>query len=212
VRGADGLGPAGDGRVGRWCVSHRGQFPASNPTRAPVGHHPIGAHPVSRDARHPPGHAGDGRGDWATAIEVHRAWRPLGQRLHRTGALRPTGDPHVIEGVRDVVGLPPRPPGRAIAPCVDDESWVQDLDRARPVPRMRPGRPSGGPTDTSATGRPRRSGRLRRGRGSSPLQYNAKPSLRPDRGAGRSLPDECCNFAATWGGASAVSAQHDRRQ
>jgi transposase len=72
---------------------------------------------------------------------VSRAWRAFGLKPHLAETFKLSTDPLFIDKVRDVVGLYPAPPERALALCVDEKSRIQALDRTRPVLPMAPGTP-----------------------------------------------------------------------
>jgi transposase len=86
---------------------------------------------------------------------VSRIWRAFGLKPHLRETFKLSTDPFFVEKVRDVVGLYMSPPENAIVLSVDEKSQVQALDRTQPLLPMDPGRPSGGPPTTSATGRRR---------------------------------------------------------
>jgi len=70
---------------------------------------------------------------------VHRIWRELGYRPHRTETFKFSTDPELVMKVRDVVGLYLNPPDGAIVLCVDEKTQIQALDRTQPMLPMRPG-------------------------------------------------------------------------
>src|SRR5664280_1205159 len=70
---------------------------------------------------------------------VHRIWRELGYRPHRTEAFKFSTDPALEAKVRDVVGLYLDPPDGAIVLSVDEKTQIQALDRTQPHLPMRPG-------------------------------------------------------------------------
>ena len=59
---------------------------------------------------------------------------------HRSETFHLSGDPLVVEQVRDIIGLYLAPPDRAVGLCVDEKSQIQALDREQPVLPMLPGR------------------------------------------------------------------------
>ena len=107
------------------------------------------------DGRHPLEHPRHGRDSGLSQSAVGRIWRAFGLKPHRAETFKLSTDPFFVEKVRDVVGLYLAPPEKAIVLCVDEKSQVQALDRTQPLLPMTPGRPSGAPTTTSATGPPR---------------------------------------------------------
>jgi len=72
---------------------------------------------------------------------VSRIWRAFGLKPWRTDSFKLSEDPMFTEKVRDIVGLYPNPPERAVVLCVDEKSQVQALDHTQPVLPMRPGTP-----------------------------------------------------------------------
>src|SRR5712691_8031583 len=70
---------------------------------------------------------------------VNRIWRAFALQPHRTETFKLSNDPLFIEKVRDIVGLYPNPPDRALVLCVDEKSQIQALDRTQPLLPMRPG-------------------------------------------------------------------------
>ena len=117
-------------------------------------HHPhAGDQAARRHALEHPRH-GQGRAGSSQTI-VARIWRAFGLQPHRAETFKLSTDPLFVEKVRDIVGLYLNPPDRAIVLCVDEKSQIQALDRTQPLLPMRPGRPSGAPTTTSATARRR---------------------------------------------------------
>ena len=70
---------------------------------------------------------------------VSRIWRAFALQPHRTETFKLSADPLFIEKVRDIVGLYPNPPDRALVLCVDEKSQIQALDRTRPLLPLRPG-------------------------------------------------------------------------
>jgi transposase len=64
---------------------------------------------------------------------VGRIWKAFRLKPHLTDTFKLSGDPQFIEKVRDVVGLYPDLPERALVLCVDEKSQVQALDRSQPV-------------------------------------------------------------------------------
>jgi len=49
---------------------------------------------------------------------VHRVWRAFGRKPHLTKSFKLSNEPHIIEKVRDVVGLYLDPPDKALVLCV----------------------------------------------------------------------------------------------
>ena len=70
---------------------------------------------------------------------VHRIWRELGYKPHRTETFKFSTDPALDAKVRDVVGLYLDPPDGAIVLCVDEKTQTRALDRTQPMLPMRPG-------------------------------------------------------------------------
>jgi transcriptional regulator with XRE-family HTH domain len=70
---------------------------------------------------------------------VSRIWRAFGLQPHRSRTFKLSKDPLFIDKVRDIVGLYPDPPDKALVLCVDEQSQIQALDRTQPVLPMRPG-------------------------------------------------------------------------
>ena len=70
---------------------------------------------------------------------VHRIWRELGYKPHRTETFKFSTDPALEAKVRDVVGLYLDPPAGAIVLSVDEKTQIQALDRTQPMLPMRPG-------------------------------------------------------------------------
>jgi transposase len=70
---------------------------------------------------------------------VHRIWRELGYKPHRTETFKFSTDPALEAKVRDVVGLYLDPPDGAIVLCIDEKTQIQALDRTQPMLPMKPG-------------------------------------------------------------------------
>jgi transposase len=70
---------------------------------------------------------------------VHRIWRELGYRPHRTETFKFSTDPALEVKVRDVVGLYLDPPAGAIVLSVDEKTQIQALNRTQPMLPMKPG-------------------------------------------------------------------------
>ena len=84
---------------------------------------------------------------------VHRIWRELGYKRHRTETFEFSSDPALEAKVRDVVGLYLDPPGGAIVLSVDEKTQIQALDRTQPhAARCARGRSSATPSTTSGHG------------------------------------------------------------
>jgi transposase/AraC-like DNA-binding protein len=66
---------------------------------------------------------------------VHRIWRELGYKPHRTETFKFSTDPALEAKVRDVVGLYLDPPAGAIVLSVDEKTQIQALDRTQPMLR-----------------------------------------------------------------------------
>ena len=64
---------------------------------------------------------------------VHRYFKLLGLKPHRTEHFKLATDPFFIEKLRDVVGLYLSPPENAIVLCVDEKSQCQALERTQPM-------------------------------------------------------------------------------
>jgi transposase len=70
---------------------------------------------------------------------VHRIWKELGYKPHRTETFKFSTDPALEAKIRDVVGLYLDPPDGAIVLSVDEKTQIQALDRTQPLLPMRPG-------------------------------------------------------------------------
>ena len=70
---------------------------------------------------------------------VHRIWRELGYKPHRTETFKFSTDPALEAKVRDVVALYLDPPDGAIVLSVDEKTQIQALDRTQPMLPMKPG-------------------------------------------------------------------------
>ena len=64
---------------------------------------------------------------------VHRYFKLLGLKPHRTEHFKLSTDPFFIEKLRDVVGLYLSAPENAIVLCVDEKSQCQALERTQPM-------------------------------------------------------------------------------
>jgi len=64
---------------------------------------------------------------------VHRYFKLLGLKPHRSEHFKLSTDPFFIEKLRDVVGLYLSPPENAIVLCVDEKSQCQALERTQPM-------------------------------------------------------------------------------
>jgi len=64
---------------------------------------------------------------------VHRYFKLLGLRPHRSETFKLSTDPFFIEKLRDVVGLYLSPPENALVLCVDEKSQCQALERTQPM-------------------------------------------------------------------------------
>ena len=71
---------------------------------------------------------------------------------HRQQTWKLSKDPLFIDKVRDVVGLYPAPPERAVVLCVDEKSQIQALDRSAPILPMLPGTPERATHDDKRAG------------------------------------------------------------
>jgi hypothetical protein len=69
-------------------------------------------------------------------------WRAFGLAPHKQDSWKLSKNPLFVEKVRDVVGLHPNPPERALVLCVDEKTQIQALNRAAPVFPMLPGTPA----------------------------------------------------------------------
>ena len=69
---------------------------------------------------------------------VLRIWRAFGLKPHRVDSFKLSADPMFVEKVRDIVGLYPNPPDKAIVLCVDEKSQTQALERSQPILPLRP--------------------------------------------------------------------------
>ena len=72
---------------------------------------------------------------------VGRIWSAFGLKPHLVEYFKLSSDPLFIEKVRDVVGLYLDPPERAVVPCVDEKSQIEELNRAQPILPMMPAVP-----------------------------------------------------------------------
>ena len=63
---------------------------------------------------------------------VSRIWRAFSLRPHRAETFKPSPDPTFVEKMRDIVGLYPAPPDRALVLCVDEKRACQ-ASRASPL-------------------------------------------------------------------------------
>lgn len=85
-------------------------------------------------------HALDGPGQRAEpSLGQPDLARAFGLKPHRSETFKLSADPLFIDKVRDIVGLHPNPPERAVVLCVDEKSQIQALDRTQPLLPMRPG-------------------------------------------------------------------------
>jgi len=62
---------------------------------------------------------------------VHRTWKGLGYKPHRTETFKFSTDPALEDKIRDVVGLYLDPPDGAFVLSVDEETQIQALDRTQ---------------------------------------------------------------------------------
>jgi hypothetical protein len=60
---------------------------------------------------------------------IRRIWNAFGLQPHRTGTFKLSSVPLFVDKVRDIVGLYPSPPNRALVLSVDEKSQIQALDR-----------------------------------------------------------------------------------
>lgn len=72
---------------------------------------------------------------------IHRVWRAFGLKPHLSRSFKLSTDPHLIEKVRDIVGLYLNPPEKALVFCVDEKSQIQALDRTQRCLPMTHGMP-----------------------------------------------------------------------
>jgi transposase len=70
---------------------------------------------------------------------VHRIWKELGYKPHRSETFKFSTDPALEAKIRDVVGLYLDPPAGAIVLSVDEKTQIQALDRTQPMLPMRSG-------------------------------------------------------------------------
>lgn len=70
---------------------------------------------------------------------IWRIWGAYGLPPHRSETCKLSTDPHVVDKVRDSVGLYLSPPDRARVWSVDEKSPIQALDRTQPVLPMNRG-------------------------------------------------------------------------
>ena len=77
----------------------------------------------------------------SAVVRIWKIWNSFELQPHRTETLNLSTDPHLVEKVRDIVGLYLNPPEHAIVLCVDEKSQVQALDRTQPILPLRPGLP-----------------------------------------------------------------------
>src|SRR4029453_9434624 len=70
---------------------------------------------------------------------IRRLWTALGLQPHRKETCKLSGDPLLVDKVRDIVGLYLSPPNRALVLSVDEKSQIQALDREQPVLPMMAG-------------------------------------------------------------------------
>ncbi|MEW6568486.1 MAG: IS630 family transposase, partial [Chloroflexota bacterium] len=64
---------------------------------------------------------------------VHRIWQAFGLQPHRQRHFKLSNDPFFVEKVRDIVGLYPNPPDKAVVLCLDEKSQIQALNRTQPM-------------------------------------------------------------------------------
>ncbi|GAB1331993.1 IS630 family transposase [Streptomyces sennicomposti] len=72
---------------------------------------------------------------------ISRIRRAFALAPHRSQTFKLSTNPLFIDEVRDVVGLHPDRPEKALVLCVDEKSQIQALDRSQPVLPMVPGVP-----------------------------------------------------------------------
>ncbi len=70
---------------------------------------------------------------------ISRIWRAFGLKPHRSETFTLSNDPHLVDKVRDIVGLYLSPPENAVVLCVDEKSQIQALNRTQRVLPMTPG-------------------------------------------------------------------------
>ena len=70
---------------------------------------------------------------------ISRIWRAFGLKPHRSESFQLSGDPLLVEKVRDIVGLYLDPPHHALVLCVEEKSQIQALSRTQPVLPLRAG-------------------------------------------------------------------------
>jgi transposase len=94
-----------------------------------------------------------------SASTVGRVWRAFGLRPHRSETFKLSTDPEFVEKVRDIVGLYLAPPtGRWSCAWTRRPGSRRSTGRSRSC-RCAPAGPSGAPTTTRVTARPRSSRR-----------------------------------------------------
>ena len=64
---------------------------------------------------------------------VHRWLKTFCLQPHRQKTFKISTDPFFVEKARDVDGLYPNPPEKAVVLCVDEKTQVQALDRTQPL-------------------------------------------------------------------------------
>lgn len=83
---------------------------------------------------------------------VGRIRRAFGPKPHRADTFELSADPYFAEKVRDVVGLYPSPPEKAIVLCADEKPRAQARERTRPALPMAPARTGRGAHDYTRHG------------------------------------------------------------
>ena len=66
-------------------------------------------------------------------------WPTIGLAPHRPESFQLSTDPHVVEKVRDVVGLYMSTPNNALVLSLDEKSQCQALERSQTILPLRPG-------------------------------------------------------------------------
>jgi hypothetical protein len=84
---------------------------------------------------------------------VRRIWQAHGLQPLRVETFKLSRDPESVKKLRNVVGVYLHPPAKALVFCVDEEPWMQALDRTEPVWPPCPGIPARQATATSGTAR-----------------------------------------------------------
>jgi hypothetical protein len=89
---------------------------------------------------------------FASVARVLRKWNLQPWRVQ---TFKFSTDPELDAKIRDIVGLCPNPPEKAVVLCIDEKSQVQALDRTAPTPPLRLGIPEARSPRGAARRRPR---------------------------------------------------------